>query len=101
VTGYWAKVAAWTGFCETRRIPYQNLADWYSYSSTVAGADVLSRYAASALAAPSGRHIHGPYAVDRIYSVEIGIRLRLLFYAEATAGASSAALAALACFSFS
>jgi hypothetical protein len=38
VTGYWAKVAAWTGFCATRRIPYQNLADWYSYSSTVEGA---------------------------------------------------------------
>jgi hypothetical protein len=38
VFGYWANVAAWTGFCATRAIPYQNLADWFTYSSTVIGA---------------------------------------------------------------
>jgi hypothetical protein len=38
VIGYWANIAAWTGFCATKAIPYQNLADWYTYSSTVQGA---------------------------------------------------------------
>jgi hypothetical protein len=35
VIGYWSNIAAWTGFCATKVIPYQNLADWYAYSSTV------------------------------------------------------------------
>ena len=30
VINTWAKLAAWTGFCETRDIPYGNLADWVS-----------------------------------------------------------------------
>jgi hypothetical protein len=38
VIGYWSNIAAWTGFCATKAIPYQNLADWYTYSSTVQGA---------------------------------------------------------------
>ena len=33
----WTHIAAWTDFCETKEIPYQNLADYYKWSSTVAG----------------------------------------------------------------
>jgi hypothetical protein len=39
VKGYWANIAAWTGFCRTKvgfmGVPYNNLADWYTYSSTI------------------------------------------------------------------
>ncbi|GLB42926.1 hypothetical protein LshimejAT787_1203750 [Lyophyllum shimeji] len=35
VIDFWNTVSAWTGFCSTRNIPYQNLADYLQYSSTV------------------------------------------------------------------
>jgi hypothetical protein len=37
VIGYWEKIAAWTGFCSAlgRAIEYQNLADWFQWSSIV------------------------------------------------------------------
>jgi hypothetical protein len=38
VVEYWNNLLAWTGFCASGKIPYQNLADWYQYSSTVPGA---------------------------------------------------------------
>lgn len=30
VTNLWATISAWTGFCDSRDIPYSNLADWVS-----------------------------------------------------------------------
>jgi len=33
----WAKISAWTGFCTTREIPYNNLADYYQFAATVPG----------------------------------------------------------------
>jgi hypothetical protein len=38
VIGYWANIAAWTGFCGSKAVPYKNLADWFMYASTVQGA---------------------------------------------------------------
>ncbi|KAF8963177.1 hypothetical protein BDZ97DRAFT_1822163 [Flammula alnicola] len=38
VTDFWDTISAWTGFCGTREIPYQNLADYLQYSSTVKAA---------------------------------------------------------------
>jgi len=35
VVDFWETVSAWTGFCSTREVPYQNLADYLQYSSTV------------------------------------------------------------------
>jgi hypothetical protein len=36
VIAYWEAIAAWTGFCSgTRAVPYQNLADWFQWSSVV------------------------------------------------------------------
>ncbi|KAF8063347.1 hypothetical protein FPV67DRAFT_238303 [Lyophyllum atratum] len=35
VIDFWNTVSAWTGSCLTREIPYQNLADYLQYSSTV------------------------------------------------------------------
>jgi hypothetical protein len=34
----WETVAAWTGFCDTLNIPYQNLVDWFRFSSDIKGA---------------------------------------------------------------
>ncbi|EIW76586.1 hypothetical protein CONPUDRAFT_139359 [Coniophora puteana RWD-64-598 SS2] len=33
ITGFWKSVAAWTGNCDTLEIGYDNLADWFQYSS--------------------------------------------------------------------
>ncbi|KIJ60936.1 hypothetical protein HYDPIDRAFT_116633 [Hydnomerulius pinastri MD-312] len=33
VIAFWAIISAWTGFCETREIPYSNLADYLSYAA--------------------------------------------------------------------
>jgi hypothetical protein len=38
VINSWANIAAWTGFCQTKAIPYRNLADYLLYSSNVKGA---------------------------------------------------------------
>ncbi|KAF8963185.1 hypothetical protein BDZ97DRAFT_1822197 [Flammula alnicola] len=38
VIDFWETISAWTGFCGTREIPYQNLADYLQYSSTVKAA---------------------------------------------------------------
>lgn len=35
VIGYWEAISAWTGFCSSRNVPYQNLADWFQWSSVV------------------------------------------------------------------
>jgi hypothetical protein len=35
VIGYWEAISAWTGFCPNRYVPYQNLADWFQWSSVV------------------------------------------------------------------
>ncbi|OAX40705.1 hypothetical protein K503DRAFT_842437 [Rhizopogon vinicolor AM-OR11-026] len=32
ITAQWDTIAAWTGFCDTENIPYENLADWLEYS---------------------------------------------------------------------
>jgi len=37
IINFWSHVSAWTGFCNTRNIPYQNFADYLQYSSTVKG----------------------------------------------------------------
>ncbi|EIN06022.1 hypothetical protein PUNSTDRAFT_145401 [Punctularia strigosozonata HHB-11173 SS5] len=34
VINVWARIAAWTGFCASKDIPYSNLADWFQYSAT-------------------------------------------------------------------
>ncbi|KAG1731383.1 hypothetical protein EDB19DRAFT_1912506 [Suillus lakei] len=34
VIDFWAVISAWTGFCDTRAIPYSNLADYLSYAAT-------------------------------------------------------------------
>ncbi|KAF8891607.1 hypothetical protein CPB84DRAFT_1683292, partial [Gymnopilus junonius] len=33
VINWWQAVVAWTGFCSTSTIPYQNFADWIEYSN--------------------------------------------------------------------
>ncbi|PPQ76781.1 hypothetical protein CVT26_001953 [Gymnopilus dilepis] len=33
VIGWWEAVVAWTGFCDTSAVPYQNFADWIEYST--------------------------------------------------------------------
>ncbi|KAH7881860.1 hypothetical protein F5I97DRAFT_471926 [Phlebopus sp. FC_14] len=33
VIDFWAIISAWTGFCDTREIPYANLADYLSYAA--------------------------------------------------------------------
>jgi hypothetical protein len=38
VIAAWNKVAAWTGFCQTKAVPYANLADYLKFSSDVNGA---------------------------------------------------------------
>ncbi|KAG2363989.1 hypothetical protein BDR07DRAFT_1355706 [Suillus spraguei] len=34
VIGFWGIISAWTGFCDTRAIPYENLANYLSYAAT-------------------------------------------------------------------
>ncbi|KAH7919557.1 hypothetical protein BV22DRAFT_1040770 [Leucogyrophana mollusca] len=31
---FWSLVSAWTGYCDTREIPYNNLADYLTYAAT-------------------------------------------------------------------
>ncbi|EGN97355.1 hypothetical protein SERLA73DRAFT_184032 [Serpula lacrymans var. lacrymans S7.3] len=34
VSNFWGIISAWTGFCDTMEIPYDNLADYLSYASS-------------------------------------------------------------------
>jgi hypothetical protein len=34
VIEFWSIISAWTGLCDTRTIPYANLADYLSYAAT-------------------------------------------------------------------
>ncbi|EGN94900.1 hypothetical protein SERLA73DRAFT_187999 [Serpula lacrymans var. lacrymans S7.3] len=34
VSNFWGIISAWTGFCDTKEIPYDNLADYLSYAAT-------------------------------------------------------------------
>jgi len=34
VIDFWGMISAWTGFCDTRAIPYANLADYLSYAAS-------------------------------------------------------------------
>jgi hypothetical protein len=34
VIEFWGLISAWTGFCDTRAIPYASLADYLSFAAT-------------------------------------------------------------------
>lgn len=34
VQNFWSIISAWTGFCDTQEIPYDNLADYFQYAAT-------------------------------------------------------------------
>jgi hypothetical protein len=34
VIDFWGVISAWTGFCDTRAIPYDNLVDYLSYAAS-------------------------------------------------------------------
>ncbi|KII90782.1 hypothetical protein PLICRDRAFT_158144 [Plicaturopsis crispa FD-325 SS-3] len=34
VSNFWSIIAAWTGYCDSKEIPYSNLADYFNYAAT-------------------------------------------------------------------